>query len=80
MARYPRCAASGKLQYPDFDAAATAALKTSRIRDGLPLRTYVCGCGSWHLTKRPAPRLIPTVPGPFTPSDFARLLTRKTPA
>lgn len=81
MARYPRCKASGKLQYPDFGTAATAALKTSRMRGGLPLRPYQCDvCSAWHLTKKPASRLVPTVPGPFTPADLARLLGKKTTA
>lgn len=77
MARLPRCATSGKLAFPTFDAAIASALKTSRIRGGLPLRAYECGCGAWHLTKNPGGRRVATVPGPFTPADMARLVARR---
>lgn len=81
MARYPRCDASGKMRFPDMEAAIASALKTSRVRGGLPLRPYQCGsCGDFHLTKHPGARAVATVPGPFTPNDLARLLARKTTA
>lgn len=77
MARYTRCATSGKLRFPDEDAAIRSAIKTSRIRGGLPLRVYECGCGGFHLTKNPGGRYVPTVPGPFTPADMARVAARR---
>jgi len=78
MARYRRCKASGKLQFPDMGAAIASALKTSRLRGGLPLRPYECpACGDWHLTKSPGGQYVATVPGPFTPNDMARLVGRK---
>lgn len=78
MARYPRCETSHKLRFPDLDAAIASALKTSRVRGGLPLRPYQCpSCSSWHLTKNPGVRAVATVPGPFTPNDMARLAARR---
>lgn len=78
MAKRARCAAhGGKYAYPSFEAAAHAALVSSRRR-GVALRPYPCpDCGRWHITKRPANPVVATVPGPFTPNDLARLLARR---
>lgn len=77
MSKRPRCAATGKLRFPDWDTAAHAALVSSKKR-GTALRVYTCEhCGSHHLTKRPANRVVATVPGPFTPADMARVAGRR---
>lgn len=76
MPKHQRCADSGKYAYPTFEKAVHAALVSNRRR-GTPLRPYQCGCGAWHLTKRPGNPAVATVPGPFTPNDMARLVARK---
>lgn len=45
-----RCDTSRKQRFPDFDAAAAAALRVSR-KVG-PLRCYECpDCRGWHFTR-----------------------------
>lgn len=78
MARYPRCKTCGKLSFPTEDAAIRSAIKTSRLRGGLPLRVYECPLQhGFHMTKNPGGRYVATVPGPFTPADMARLVGRR---
>ena len=73
----PRCPVTRKLMFSDWDKAVHAAVESSRKRK-VGLRVYPCpDCGCFHLTKRPANPQPPTVPGPFTPADLARLLTRR---
>lgn len=74
-----RCKPSGnKIRFASFEDAVHSAVSTSRIR-GIPLRVYgPCEhCGAHHLTKKPASRLVPTVPAPFTPADMARISRRE---
>ena len=81
MPRFPRCQTCSKLSFPDEDAAIRSAIKTSRLRGGLPLRVYECPAGTgFHLTKNPGGRRVATVPGPFTPADMARLVARRQEA
>lgn len=77
MSKHPRCKVTGKLRFETFALAVHAALVSNRKR-GTPLRVYECpSCGGHHLTKRPANPRIATVPGPFTPTDMARLAGRR---
>jgi hypothetical protein len=75
----PRCPTTGKHSYSTLEWAVKAALHASKHR-AVALRPYECGCGFWHITKNPGNRRVATVPGPFTPNDLARILTRKANA
>lgn len=65
----------GKWIYPTWERAVHAALVANRAR-GVPLRVYDCG-DHFHLTKRPSNPVVATRPGPFTPSDMARIISNR---
>lgn len=53
----PTCPTPGKKRYPSRDHADEGmAIMWRRGTHGgyLPVRVYLCPCGSWHLTHKPA--------------------------
>lgn len=68
-----------KYRYPTFERAVHAALVSNKRR-GVALRPYECSTcgGGWHLTKNPGNPRVATRPGPFTPSDLARIVSNRS--